>query len=489
MHAMAAQLLERHGVVTREAVLAESVAGGFAGVYGVLRALEERGTVRRGYFVTGLGAAQFALPGAVDRLRSDREADDVDRAADWDAGGGSDADVVVLAATDPAQIYGAALPWPETDGRPSRSAGAVVVQAGGHPLVWFDTRSHHLVGFVGAHRDPRWAEVLATIVPPGSRRKAEVRKIDGGAVESSHPLAAALLAAGFVESYRGLVAAATQEGRHAMAVVMVLGSLNLDLVTRVARHPTPGETVLGDGLERLPGGKGANQVVAAAAAGARAAMVGRVGDDDAGHAYLARLKKFGVDVRGVHVTSGSPTGHALIAVSEDGENTIVVIPGANGEVGEGDLGPVDALGPGDVLLVQLELPLDVVAAGVRRAAARGVRVVLNVAPYAALPADVLALADPVVANEHEAELLAKDGAAPAVPAGDPGRRRRPLGRGLGAQPEGRGGRHHRRRRRLLRRPRRRPGRRVERRGRPACGGGRRRRSRHHPRRPARHPLG
>lgn len=194
---------------------------------------------------------------------------------------------------------------------------------------------------------------------------------------------------------------------------MVLGSLNLDLVTRVVRHPEPGETVLGDGLARVPGGKGANQVVAAAAAGARTVMVGRVGDDDAGRAYLARLKRLGVDVRGVHVTDGVPTGHALIAVSAEGENTIVVIPGANGEVGEADLGPIDALGPGDVLLAQLELPLEVVAAGVRRAAGRGARVVLNVAPYAPMPADVLALADPVVANEHEAELLAADGVSPS----------------------------------------------------------------------------
>ena len=103
-------------------------------------------------------------------------------------------DIVVLAATDPAQIHGAALPWPDTDGRPSRSAGAVVIQAGGRPLVWFDTRSHHLVGFAAAYDDTRWAEVLATIVPPGSRRKAEVRKVDGGPIDSAHPLVAALLA-------------------------------------------------------------------------------------------------------------------------------------------------------------------------------------------------------------------------------------------------------------------------------------------------------
>lgn len=202
-----------------------------------------------------------------------------------------------------------------------------------------------------------------------------------------------------------------------MAVVMILGSLNLDLVTRVERHPAPGETVLGDGLERVPGGKGANQAVAAAAAAGgtpvRVAMIGRVGDDAAGTAYVARLKALGVDVRGLRVTAGTPSGHALIAVSAEGENTIVVIPGANGEVAVADLGPIDALGAGDVLLTQLELPLDVVAEGVRRAHARGARVVLNVAPYAALPADVLALADPVVANEHEAKQLAADGAAPA----------------------------------------------------------------------------
>jgi ATP-dependent Lhr-like helicase len=210
LHAMAAQLLDRHGVVTREAVLAESVVGGFAGVYGVLRALEERGTVRRGYFVSGLGAAQFALPGAVDRLRSDRDADDIE-AGEWSASSQQSSEVAVLAATDPAQVYGAGLPWPDTDGRPSRSAGAIVVLAGGLPLVWFDTRSHHLVGFDAAVHDTRWADVLASTVPPGSRRKAEVRKINGSPIDGTHPLATALLQAGFIESYRGLVAATTKK--------------------------------------------------------------------------------------------------------------------------------------------------------------------------------------------------------------------------------------------------------------------------------------
>src|SRR4051812_48526522 len=194
--------------------------------------------------------------------------------------------------------------------------------------------------------------------------------------------------------------------------VLVLGSLNVDLVTRVERHPRPGETVLGEGLEQLAGGKGANQAVAAAAAGARVTMVGCVGDDAGGTAYRARLERLGVDVSGLRVVEGSPTGTALIAVSDDGENSIIVVPGANDLLDEREVAAVDLLGPGDVLLVQLEVPRAVVCTAVRRAAARGARVVLNTAPYAALPADVVALADPVVANEHEMAALAEAGAEP-----------------------------------------------------------------------------
>ena len=111
-HARALQLLERYGVLTREAALGEGAEGGFAGVYPVLKALEERGQVRRGYFVAGLGAAQFAVAGAVDRLRREQDDDD-------------DQAPVVLAATDPAQPFGAAIPWPESTGRPARAAGAL----------------------------------------------------------------------------------------------------------------------------------------------------------------------------------------------------------------------------------------------------------------------------------------------------------------------------------------------------------------------------
>jgi ribokinase len=186
-----------------------------------------------------------------------------------------------------------------------------------------------------------------------------------------------------------------------MSRVIVLGSINVDLVTRVERHPSPGETVLGDGLARLAGGKGANQAVAAAAAGASVLMVGAVGSDEGGAAYLARLALRGVDVSSVVERDGEPTGTALIAVADDGENTIIVVPGANASVTWPSLG----LARGDVLLAQLEIPLDVVATGVRAAASAGARVVLNVAPYADLPADVVDLADLVVANEHEASRL------------------------------------------------------------------------------------
>jgi len=198
-----------------------------------------------------------------------------------------------------------------------------------------------------------------------------------------------------------------------MGRVVVVGSLNVDLVTHVERHPKPGETVRGSGLERLAGGKGANQAVAASAEGASVAMVGCVGSDEAGSAYVARLLALGVDVSAVRVQPGCPTGHALITVDEAGENSIVVVAGANAAVALEDLEVLGSVGPGDVVLLQLEVPLVVVAAAARRASTRGARVILNLAPYAALPPDVVALADPLVVNEHEALLLADSEALPA----------------------------------------------------------------------------
>ena len=198
-----------------------------------------------------------------------------------------------------------------------------------------------------------------------------------------------------------------------MGRVVVVGSLNVDLVTHVERHPKPGETVRGNGLERLAGGKGANQAVAASTAGASVAMVGCVGSDEAGSAYVTRLLALGVDVAAVRVEPDCPTGHALITVDEAGENAIVVVAGANAALAVEDLEVLGSAGPGDVVLLQLEIPPAVVAAAARRASARGARVILNLAPYAALPPDVVALADPVVVNEHEALLLADSEALPA----------------------------------------------------------------------------
>ncbi|MEX2292954.1 MAG: DEAD/DEAH box helicase [Acidimicrobiales bacterium] len=189
-HARALQLLERYGVLTREAALGEGAEGGFAGVYPVLKALEERGQVRRGYFVAGLGAAQFAVSGAVDRLRSAREAEDHAP--------------VVLAATDPAQPYGAALPWPASKGRPARAAGALVVLANGELLAFLDRGGHRLVRFSAAEADHRWVDALAALVDRGRYRSLELRTVDGASIgEAPSEVRATLEQAGFQQAYKG----------------------------------------------------------------------------------------------------------------------------------------------------------------------------------------------------------------------------------------------------------------------------------------------
>ncbi|WP_332908221.1 ribokinase [Naasia lichenicola] len=201
-----------------------------------------------------------------------------------------------------------------------------------------------------------------------------------------------------------------QNGR--MGKVIVVGSLNVDSIVTVERHPRPGETLIGGDLQTMFGGKGANQAVAAAMAAAQVSMIGRVGDDAMGEQYIARLAAFDIDVDEVRVDPSSPTGHAAIAVAADGENTIIVSPGANGRVSVDDLGSLDDLSEGDVVLLQLELSIDVVEDAARRAAAAGARVVLNLAPYADVSEDVLSLADPVIVNEHEAQLMRAAGRDP-----------------------------------------------------------------------------
>ena len=187
-HARAQQLLERYGVLTREAALGEGAEGGFAGVYPVLKALEDRGQVRRGYFVAGLGGAQFALPGAVDRLRAGRDGDGP----------------VTLAAADPAQPYGAALGWPETTGRPSRSAGAYVVLVDGEPAVFCERGAKSLVTFPRTLDLDHWPEALQALAKDGRVRSLEIARVDGDPVGEAPEVAARLKDAGFTDGYKGL---------------------------------------------------------------------------------------------------------------------------------------------------------------------------------------------------------------------------------------------------------------------------------------------
>jgi ribokinase len=204
-----------------------------------------------------------------------------------------------------------------------------------------------------------------------------------------------------------------------MRDVLVVGSLNLDLVTRVARLPGPGETVLGGDLVHLPGGKGANQALAAAGGAGVTRLVGRVGDEPLGRRYREELARRGVDTGGVLVTAGVPTGRAFIAVADDGENSIVVMPGANARVTASDVDSALGRGPA-VLLLQLELPLPVVGPAAVRGAALGCRVLLNASPIQAIPAELVRLADPLIVNRHEAGRLA----AREHPGVGPGRRDR-----------------------------------------------------------------
>jgi ATP-dependent Lhr-like helicase len=213
-HALALTLLERHGVLTRGAVASERIAGGFAAVYPVLRAMEEAGQCRRGYFVEGLGAAQFALPGAVDRMRAMA---DRSRAADPGARASASASAertVVLAAADPAQPYGAALPWPDRPGetpathRPGRKAGALVVLVDGALVLYVERGGRTLLSWTD---DPEVlgpsAKALAAAVRGGALGRLSVERADGLTVGSgihSSPLAQALEAAGFRPTPRGL---------------------------------------------------------------------------------------------------------------------------------------------------------------------------------------------------------------------------------------------------------------------------------------------
>ncbi len=189
--------------------------------------------------------------------------------------------------------------------------------------------------------------------------------------------------------------------------LIVLGSANRDYTVLVERHPLPGETVLGGSLLIATGGKGANQAVAAALAGAKPVFLGAVGGDSVGGDILTDLAARGVDVSRV-LRSPEPTGVALITVSRDGENSIVVAPGANAALdADTTATTITTLVAADsVLLCQLEIPIEVVAAAAVQVEAVGGRFVLNLSPSQSVSPKLLALADPVILNEAEAAELA-----------------------------------------------------------------------------------
>jgi len=199
LHALSLALLDRHGVVTREAVMAEGIDGGFAAIYPVFRALEESGRIRRGYFVDGLGASQFALAGAIDRLRAVREGDTAAPRVD------------LLAATDPAQPYGAALAWPRRDAadrRPfQRAAGAYVVLVDGAAVLYLERGNKRLVSLPAAGDAERLGHALAALralVVDGRLRELVVSRVDGESLGPVNPWRDRLVAAGFVAGYRGM---------------------------------------------------------------------------------------------------------------------------------------------------------------------------------------------------------------------------------------------------------------------------------------------
>ncbi|MDA0644806.1 DEAD/DEAH box helicase, partial [Nonomuraea ferruginea] len=198
--AQAEVLLERHGVVTRGAVTAERLPGGFSPVYQVLRAYEESGRCRRGYFVEGLGGAQFALPGAVDRMRAMAPSSP-------DGPPGEERRAVVLAAADPANPYGAALPWPAHPGevahKPGRKAGALVVLVDGRLVLYVERGGKTLLSFADDDRLRPAVDALALAVRDGVLGKLTVERADGEPIVDS-PLGAALEEAGFHPTPRGL---------------------------------------------------------------------------------------------------------------------------------------------------------------------------------------------------------------------------------------------------------------------------------------------
>lgn len=197
------------------------------------------------------------------------------------------------------------------------------------------------------------------------------------------------------------------KGVENMAKVVVVGSINMDLVFRTAKRPDLGETVKGIDFNQFPGGKGANQGVAAARLGAEVYMVGKVGKDPYGQELLNCLKREGVNTEKVKYGQKS-TGLANIVVDEQGQNTIITIEGANGEVNPEDIDE-ELFSQGDIALFQLEIPIETVVHGVKLAKKRGATVILDPAPVRELPLEIYQYIDIIKPNEGEALALTKEG--------------------------------------------------------------------------------
>ena len=189
-----------------------------------------------------------------------------------------------------------------------------------------------------------------------------------------------------------------------MADIVVIGSLNADLVVRTAHFPKPGETIQGEDLATIPGGKGANQAVAAARLGAKVAMIGCVGADAFGATLIENLRQNKVDTRHVLRDGSAATGTAIIIVDGNGENSIVLSPGANGRVAGNDIEPATLAGT-KLVLLQFEIPMNAVLYSARLAREKRVRVILNPAPAWDIPDELLKLVDYVVPNETELGIL------------------------------------------------------------------------------------
>ena len=199
-----------------------------------------------------------------------------------------------------------------------------------------------------------------------------------------------------------------------MAGVFVVGSINQDFVLGVERRPGPGETITGADLALFPGGKGANQAIAAARLGAKVAMLGRVGGDAFGTELIENLRHNRVDTSHIQAVPDAPTGSAFITVTPDGENAIVVSPGANRRLGSGEVeAAAGDIRGGRLLVAQVDVSMEAVERAARIAEEAGTRFLLNLAPPREVPDDLLRLSDPLVVNEHEARAVLGEDAGPA----------------------------------------------------------------------------